>query len=852
MSDDGSVDARAVAGLGAALGLVVPALVAGLLLPEIDERAPAAIALGGAGLLLAAGAAAAARASRWSPARLRLLGLATALGGLASAAGLPFVHRALVDQVSAGSALPGSILVGGAALAAGAAFLLPLGALAAVAHRGRARPLAALLVGLAGGLLAAPWLVDAVFGAQGTLRAGVLLAAAASLPLAEAGTFVAPRVGLGRGAAAALVATGVCGALLSHLLPQQLDVGAAGTTWLAGCAALGAAAGLLVGARRRAFAWSGVVLAALPWTLGFDGAVLGLPRPDPPTQLALLAALGALLGFPAGAALGATLAAGSARDARSTPSAGLALLPALLLLAVPATLVVVLPRGGAWVATALLLALAAAGAGTRPTAASLAPAGLALALALVPLSAATSTRAGLRPVTVQHLESAVLATLTDPLTGATRLALDGLAPLARSAEQEARMVHLPLTLAAGQARGAPPGRVLVVAQDRGQAAATAFEHGAAQVDWLATLPDVGARAAAGALPGAGLAHGNERLHLLRQDGEHGALVLLPDLRVRRRAGLLGTREHFELLLSRLAPRGLFCQWFDLGAIDVTDLKAIVGSAVAACPHVLVLLDHPRARQGLLGIVGSPVPFALDLAAMDGHLAAHPAPGAALAAVGLDGLRVAALATQAREVLEFLTPAERSLGDLRPGLGVGAAGRSLPSPETTIIGLKAFADRRCDPLGWIAAPPRERAGLALHTADLLTGWQHLYGGAQAVLAASAEPPRPFEHEAAGATPEAEAEAFLEALATLSDWPYLRRLVREQAEALLDAGRGDEAEATLRRAVGQAPASAELRFALASVVERRGDSADACLLYGTVLAFAPEHEAAREARARLGCE
>ncbi len=203
----------------------------------------------------------------------------------------------------------------------------------------------------------------------------------------------------------------------------------------------------------------------------------------------------------------------------------------------------------------------------------------------------------------------------------------------------------------------------------------------------------------------------------------------------------------------------------------------------------------------------------------------------------------------RGMLELLAPQEDALHDDRPLLSVRGALRNDSGAQRLREGLATWMLRRGDPMAWVAVSEDMAKLIAPIVRDRYRSWQHLFGGAAAVVATAGPAGVPFERDPLQHTPPAEDEALLEALAPLPDWAYLSRLVLDVAVRLeRDSGLA-AAETWLRRALVKDEGSSALRFALARLVERKGDRTDALLLYRTVLAFAPEHEAAREAVERL---
>jgi hypothetical protein len=836
------IDRRALAVLGFTCGLLLAVSPDALLLPLVTEAAPRALVLTVTALLLCVGWSWISRRSSVSRRLVLLLGAASLAGGLFSAQWLPTAAEQLFASLADNPTLPGSLLISAACALVLAPAAVPLGALIGsglvVTDR---RSLAVFCLGLATGLSLAPHLAEIVLGRMGTLRVAALCAAAAASSLAESGT-LRPGRHLARGAVAGLVHAVALTALCLHLAPQVIDLGAHTSTWLVAVLALGATAGLLMPAPRAISLVDGLALLGLPLLLGLSADVTALGAAGIGADFLTLALIGLPLGLFAGRALSLQ---GSGRGCHAWVLPAVATLPACVVL------VVGLPLLGALPLLLLLgfsLALAAVSVAGRPPLLRLG--GVLLVAGAVASLSPPSARSGLRPDEVRFSRQGVLARVTDPVDGTPRLAIDGRMASGRSALARRRLVHLPFLLRGHAARA------LLVASDLGQAAAAAVLHEPAALDWLRP---VSAPWSAPALtsgdqhgPTPQESHGSERLHLARQEARYDLIVHLPDPRGRRRCHLTGTTEFFEENAAALQPGGLFCQWWDLSSLDATDLKGIVGGALAAFEHTYLMIDHPRSRYGAVGILGSASPLRVLPSAIDKALARRPAVAADWEAVGLDGLLTACLIGQHGGVLELLTPTERRLTDDRTILGVRSGLRALQQPDSTLFAMETVSQRRCNPMHWVSVPQAERSTTRAHVRDVLRGWQHLLGGAQAVVKELGHAAPAFDTEPPGRGPEAEAAGFVQALASLPDWPYLQQLVLDMASRLEQDGRTTDAEHYLREAVLLASDSPGLRFALAALVERKGDLQDACVLYGTVLAFDPNHGGARSARLRLDCE
>ena len=831
--------------LGLAGALVLAALPDALLLPATDRLAPRHLGLLVVATLLSGGWWAAVRlagrrGASLSRRALLATGAAATAGGFLAAVLLTPGREALAAALRGGSPLPYHVLVvlGCAALAAPVA--LPLGALLAPALSGaRRQPTSALLLGAAAGMLLAPWLLQVLLGPVATLQVAGLLCGSAALLLAERGPQPVSARALPLTAAAALPLAGLALSLGAQGLEAEFDRGGLVAPWLAAVLVLAAAAGSLLPARLDAPLLLGAAAVLVPAAFADGDWLVPVPQRDALHELLRLVVVAA----PTGLALGATLVARGAGRGLPLPAG-----PALLALFLPLASVVLLPL---LPPRALLPACAA------PLALLALPHARAHALGLLTLAAAAAlTLSGVGPEpppgavpahAVARTRDGTLALVRDPATGQQLLALDGRAPFGRSAPQMRRMAHLPLLL------HPDPARVLLVSADRGESAAAAWASGCTTLHWLQPY----ARPAEWDFPPVPCdeppTSGSERQFLAVEREPYDVLVMLPDPRAATRGALLGTVEFFQLAQARLQPDGILCQWWDLADTDISDVKSVLAAAQWVFPVVHLLTDHPRTRRGCVGVVCSSRPLLLDPADLDRAIATRGLVGDDLAAVGLDGFALASLLTMDRGLLELFAPRGDARHDERPALSVRGALRPAGMAQRLQVGLAVVATHRREPMPWVLVPEPERPLFDAISRDRFRAWQHLYGGALDVVAAGGPVGPAFDLEAPGAGPELEAEHFLQALSGLPDWRWLRDQVTGFARRLEAEGRQPEAEHFLRRAVDECdPGSAPLRYALAGLVERKGDHTDAITLYRTVLAFDAQHKGAREGLRRLGAE
>jgi hypothetical protein len=91
-----------------------------------------------------------------------------------------------------------------------------------------------------------------------------------------------------------------------------------------------------------------------------------------------------------------------------------------------------------------------------------------------------------------------------------------------------------------------------------------------------------------------IAFRDARNHLLRSPGGYDAIVSEPSNAWISGVSNLFTREFHEAALSRLAPGGLFAQWFHYYSLDPADVKVEVATFLSVFPHVSLWLAPRRA------------------------------------------------------------------------------------------------------------------------------------------------------------------------------------------------------------------------------------------------------------------
>ncbi len=852
--------------LGAAATMAAVTLPDAILMPAVDRAAPRAAGLATLGVLLSVGWWLAAGRTRMLGRRqVLLIGAAAVAGGFAAAALLPLTTPLLDTFLRTGGArlyYPAIVL---ASALVSAPLAVPLGALVGIVTATPRRwILPLLLFGGASGFALAPYLGEVLLGRQATLQTCAMLAGAAAVIMGEVAPLAVHPRRLPAGGAPAFLAGGAGLALTWRLVFLATDRGTLGLPFFLALIALGAAFGAVAGGLGRAPRWPlyGIacwaaavthLLPIAPHVSGFGGSSLVADM--------LYLAVSAL---PWGLVLGASLTCGLPEgDAPVGPR--LTWVPLLLLAPAPALLLLGLPGAaprdvGLMLGGLVLLVLLVRRQWPRPDLIVVLP--LLLPLVTPPLE---PPAAGLVPLADRHTSDGLVARYFDPLTAREAVAVDGRAFLGRSAAQERRFVHLPLLLGGG-----PLQRVLLVNDLHGEETRAVFDHdviGELESDhrppfvWsLSPFPlppefspgTASQRDTPDERPSLFREVASERQFLTEHTEPYDAILLAPDPRARRRVNQLGTSEFFELCRDRLADDGVFCQWWDLSAVDVSDLKSVVASAHQVFEHVYVILDHPRTRHGVAGILGRHHPLVVDVAAVNTAIALRPAVEADLSPLGLDGLLLGCLVVADKGVLQLIAPREDGITDDRPRLGARGGVRTLARPTTLRVGLSTWAGRRHDAFEWLAVPEQDREGLELHVRDIHRGWQHLYGTAQTLVAQLADEfgaVPPFDLESPGEFPDDEAAALLQCLSSLADWDYLAAEISARAERLAGNGRMQAAEATLREAIARDQGSADFRAQLGALLERTGEPGEALTLYRSALFFDPEHEQAEEAVTRL---
>jgi spermidine synthase len=296
-------------------------------------------------------------------------------------------------------------------------------------------------------------------------------------------------------------------------------------------------------------------------------------------------------------------------------------------------------------------------------------------------------------VAVQKVDRYVLMKIngkTDASTGAGDI------------ETQTLLAHLPL-MAAGRAD-----RVAVVGFGSGMTAGAVLTHPVAEVDAFEIEPAV-VEASRYFEPLNGrplddarlrLVIGDARGQLRRGDQPYDVIISEPSNPWITGVANLFTRDFFELTASRLAPGGVFAQWFQLYGMSEESAREVVATFRSVFPHVVAFQDRD------LILLGSARPIRFSLDEMTRRFA-NPAVRASLAEafvrypadllvkLRLDEHGTAAFAgdapfnTDDNMRLELTAP--RTLYEDRIGLVRAELDRHPPSPLGLMTGYGSLAE-----------------------------------------------------------------------------------------------------------------------------------------------------------------
>jgi hypothetical protein len=829
--------------LGACAALAVIMLSDTVLLPEFDSPSQRMLGLATVAVLLSVGWWMGSWRARVVDGSLVLRASGSLLvGGCLSLFLTEFMHRNLVASLAGSeNILPPGLLVPLHVAAGTASYIVPLGLLLGIALGAmRRHDVALAMLGAGGAFALAPVLGEEWFGRRDTLSLLLVLSSAAAISLLRRTPWSNTPARLAPGHALSLLILGAIATMADQLSRPHVDLGTNDTAWFAAAICLAAVVGASLPSRFSASSFDLFVpLAATSLFLVRPGG-RAFPTIEPGTSLARLA----FVAVPLGIALGMVLA----RRGTGRP---VSWMPALLLLGGTLTGLWLLPLVGALASFAslggaVLLIAVLNRPWPRPGRILLS---LALAAAIFSMSLPEPIN-GLPLLQTKPSPSGYTGWMVNPTDGRGRITIDGVGNLSRHELQEHRLVHIPFLLQGH------PSRILLIAADAGEAEAVALEHNPVELDWLRPAATPGLLGLKPALPGQRRLAGSERLFFessrleiqAGQRSRYQLIVLLPELQVRRRAGLLATQEFYAAAERLLTSDGLFCQWWDPAFIHSEDLLSALASANSVFASATLIVDHPRSRRPLVGIVGTRRQLKVRPRDILDQMQALPELKGEFDSVGLDPLLVSCLIGPSPDTISLLAPDHMALTDARSSLGARGGRRHLKTPENTLAVRDLIADNRSDPMQWTHVRKDLSSVAIAQTRAIREAWTALFNAARATLLRFGKETIPFEAEKPGTF--LDRKFLLQAYGAAPDWPYLERLVLERFEHLEQSGAHEHAEDWLREALELDFRSVRLRMELAQVVERQGKLAEAEILYKSILALTPGHPGAHIALERLG--
>ncbi|CAN5912614.1 hypothetical protein BH23PLA1_BH23PLA1_18200 [soil metagenome] len=198
----------------------------------------------------------------------------------------------------------------------------------------------------------------------------------------------------------------------------------------------------------------------------------------------------------------------------------------------------------------------------------------------------------------------------------------GLGATGVSTPRERRQGHLPLLL------HPDPKEVLFLGLGTGLTAGAAIPHPEVErIDVVELIPEVVEAARYFNPENLGVVD-HPKVNIRIDDARHDMLgssrqydVIVSDLFVpwESRTGYLYTVEHFRLARSRLQPGGLFCLWLPLYQLGADELTMIADSFATVFPETGVWWGRLSLNFGMLALVGSEEPLALDAREIDARL-----------------------------------------------------------------------------------------------------------------------------------------------------------------------------------------------------------------------------------------
>lgn len=370
------------------------------------------------------------------------------------------------------------------------------------------------------------------------------------------------------------------------------------------------------------------------------------------------------------------------------------------------------------------------------------------------------------------------------------------------------IAHVPLLLHPG------PRRALVIGWGAGASAAAAAAHPLERIEcveiepatWEAAplFPEFTGKVADDTRFGIVLRDG--RNHLLRSRELFDVIVSEPSNPWITGVSNLFTREFLEAARARLAPGGLFAQWFHYYNLEPADLQVEVKTFLAVFPHASLFLVPPvgpadgiKSLGADMLLVGSAFPQRLDWKRLE-RAFADPALGRELRATLVleDALALAATWTMGRPELERFAEARSAFPRGTPLNTDDQPYLEFVSPRRTVMRPSEAARRATAQYAALGAAAGD-------VRDVLTGVPALAAGGTAAAAffrglaerhvAAAQPERALRalDAAVGASAD-DAEAHARAAELVAGLGRPREAERRWAEVVrIDPGRASAWEA-----------------------------------------------------------
>ena len=432
--------------------------------------------------------------------------------------------------------------------------------------------------------------------------------------------------------------------------------------------------------------------------------------------------------------------------------------------------------------------------------------------------------------------------------GETSLAIDGKVDATDGADMltQRLLAHLPLALADGSGSGFPKS-VFIVGYGSGVTAGAALRHPVERVAAAEISPEV-AEAARLFAASNGRPWEDERFELLPVDARNHLLlggdryeVVISEPSNPWMSGVspLFTVEFFELVRSRLAPGGLFCQWIHLYRLAEPELQTVAAGFTEVFPESAVFTLH----DGDALLLGANGPFPeVPPEEVRRRLARVADETAPYGLTGPETLR-SFYAASGEELARWAADAPRHRDD-RPILEFRAP--LSAHRETAADNRRALRRLGAGPGRFTAVAPPDADALTARAEGLLSAASPVWALEVAERALDLEPAHPAAAralvQAALAAGETETgERVLRRLlgAAARDRPAAGRLTTALARLLHASGRLDEAAAALESGPPALARDPEALLLAAEVQVGRNEPDSAAALVGAALREEPRN-------------